>query len=85
MLWNIPNIYYMLLEAGDAHKVEEKPHVLKGATSNICAGPIREAVQMLGKTGRIEDLSEAPQLYKVFNKEFKHLLEHLNTLSPPSA
>jgi hypothetical protein len=40
---------------------------------------------MLGKTGRIEDLSEAPQLYKVFKKEFKRLLEHLNTPAPPSA
>jgi hypothetical protein len=73
------------LEAGDAYKVEERPHFFKGASSNICAGPIREAAQMLGKTGRIEDLSEAPQLYKVFKKEFKRLLEHLNTPAPPSA
>ena len=73
------------LEAGDAHQVEERAHALKGASFNICAGPVREAAQILGKAGRIEDLSEAAQLYKVFKKEFKRLFEHLNTLPPPSS
>ena len=73
------------LETGDAHQVEERAHALKGASSNICAGPFLEAAQMLERAGRSEDLSEAPQLYKVFKKEFKRLLEHLNSLPPPSA
>ena len=73
------------LEAGDAYKVEERPYFFKGASSNICAGWVREAAQILRKAGRIEDLSEAPQLYKVFKKEFKRLFEHLNTLPPPSS
>ena len=47
------------LEAGDAHKVEERPDVLKGSSSNICAGPVREPAQLLEKAGRIEDFSEA--------------------------
>jgi len=73
------------LEAGDAHQVEGRAHALKGASSNICAGPVREAAQLLERAGRSEDFSEAPQLYKVFKKEFKCLLEHLNSLQPPSA
>jgi HPt (histidine-containing phosphotransfer) domain-containing protein len=73
------------LEVGDAHQVEERTHTIKGASSNICAGPGREAAQLLERAGRNEDLSEAPQLYKVFKKEFKCLLEHLNNLPPPSA
>jgi uncharacterized membrane-anchored protein len=73
------------LDAGDTHKVEERPHVLKGASSNICTGPVRKAAKILEKAGRIEDLSKVAQLYKVFKKEFKRLLEHLNTLPPPSA
>lgn len=44
-----------------------------------------EAAQLLERVRRSEDLSEAPQLYKVFKKEFKRLLEHLNSLPPPSA
>ena len=68
-------------EAGDAQQVEGRAHALKGASSNICAGPVREAAQLLERAGR----SEAPQLYKVFKKEFKRLLEHLNSLPPPSA
>ena len=72
------------LEAGVAYKVEERPHFLKVASSNICAGPVREAEQIFGKAGHIEDLSEAAQLYKVFKKEFKRLFEHLNTLPPSS-
>jgi hypothetical protein len=72
-------------EAGDAHHVEGRGHALKRAYSNICAGPVREAAQLLERAGRSEDLSEAPQLYKVFKKEFKRLLEHLNSLPPPSA
>jgi len=31
--------------------------------------------QLLERAGRIEDLSKAPQLYKVFKKEFKRLLD----------
>ena len=73
------------LEAADAHQVEERANALKEASSNICAVPVREAAQLLERAGRSEDLSEAPQLYKVFKKEFKCLLEHLNSLQPPSA
>ena len=73
------------LEAGVAYKVEERPHFFKGASSNICTGPVRKAAKILEKAGRIEDLSKVAQLYKVFKKEFKRLLEHLNTLPPPSA
>jgi two-component system, sensor histidine kinase and response regulator len=73
------------LEAGDAHQVEERAHALKGASSNICAVPVREAAQLLERAGRNGDLSEAPKLYKVFKKEFKRLLEHLHSLPPPSA
>jgi HPt (histidine-containing phosphotransfer) domain-containing protein len=73
------------LEAADAHQLEERAYALKGASSNICAGPVRQAAQLLERAGRSEDLSETPQLYKVFKKEFKHLLENLNSLPPPSA
>jgi HPt (histidine-containing phosphotransfer) domain-containing protein len=73
------------LEAGEAHQVKEWAHALKAASSNICAGPVREAAQLLERAGRSEDLSEAPQLYKVFKKQFKGLLEHLNSLLAPSA
>jgi hypothetical protein len=75
----------MVLEAADAHQVEERAYALKGASSNICAGPVRQAAQLLARVRRSEDLSETPQLYKVFKKEFKRLLEHLNSLPPPSA
>jgi HPt (histidine-containing phosphotransfer) domain-containing protein len=73
------------LEAGDAHQLEERAHALEGASSNIYAGSVWEAAQLLEWAGRSEDLSEAPQLYKVFKMEFKRLLEHLNSLPPPSA
>ena len=68
------------LEADDTHQMEERAHALKGSSSKICAGPLREAAQLLERVRRSEDLSEAPQLYKVFKKEFKRLLEHLNSL-----
>lgn len=71
------------LEAGDAHQVEERAHALKGASSNICAGPTREAALLLERAGRSGDLSQAPQLYRVFKKEFNRLLEYLNSLPPP--
>ena len=71
------------LEAGDAHEVEERAHALKGASSNICAGPVREAALHLERAGRNKDLSQAPQLYKVFRREFKRLLDYLNSLPPP--
>jgi len=73
------------LEAGDAHQVEERAHALKGASSNICAGPVCEAAQLLERVGRNDDLSQAPQLYKVFKTEFNRLLEHLKSLPLPSA
>ncbi|MZG54176.1 MAG: Hpt domain-containing protein [Nitrospinae bacterium] len=73
------------LEAGDPHEVEERAHALKGASSNICAGPVREAALLLERAGRSGDLSQAPQLYKVFKKEFNRLLEYLKALPPPSA
>ncbi|MEK9628112.1 MAG: Hpt domain-containing protein [Nitrospinota bacterium] len=47
------------LEAGDAHEVEERAHALKGASSNICAGPTREAALMLERAGRSGDLSQS--------------------------
>ena len=72
------------LEAGDAHEVEERAHALKGASSNICAGPVREAALLLERAGRNKDLSQGPQLYKVFKKEFQRLLEHLHSLPLPS-
>ena len=73
------------LEVADAHQVEERAHALKGVSSNICDGPVRQAAQLLERAGRSEDLSEAPQLYNVFKKESKRLLEHLNSLPSPSA
>ena len=73
------------VEVGDAHQVEERTHAIKGASSNICAGPVSEQHNYWNGQGRNEDLSEAPQLYKVFKKEFLCLLEHLNNLPPPSA
>ena len=72
------------LEAGDAHEVEERAHALKGASANICAGPVREAPNQLERAGRNKDLSQAPQLYSVFKKEFQRLLEYLESLPPPS-
>ena len=72
------------LEAGDAHEVEERAHALKGASANICAGPVREAALQLERAGRNKDLSQTPQLYKVFKKEFERLLEYLKSLPPPS-
>ncbi len=71
------------LEAGDAHEVEERAHALKGASSNICAGPVREAALQLERAGRNKDLSEAPHLYRIFKKEFQRLLEYLNSLPLP--
>lgn len=68
------------LEAGDAHEVEERAHALKGASANICAGPVQEAASQLERAGRNKDLSQAPQLYKVFKTEFKRLIEHLKSL-----
>ena len=67
------NSKYLLYarEVGDDHKVKERPHVLKGASSNYYVGPFREVVILLERAGRSEDLSETPQLYKVFKKEFK--------------
>ena len=72
------------LEAGDAHEVEERAHALKGASANICAGPVCGAAQLLERAGRDKDLNEAPQLYRVFKKEFQRLLEYLKSLPPPS-
>lgn len=72
------------LEAGDAHEVEERAHAIKGASANICAGPVREAALQLERAGRNKDLSQAPQLYSVFNKEFQRLLEYLKSLPLPS-
>lgn len=71
------------LEAGDAHEVEERAHALKGASSNICAGPVREAVRLLEQAGRNKDLSQAPQLYRNFKKEFQRLVEYLKSLPLP--
>jgi HPt (histidine-containing phosphotransfer) domain-containing protein len=68
------------LEAGDAHEVEERAHALKGASANICAGPVQEAASQLERAGRNKDLSQAPQLYKVFKTEFKRLMEYLKSL-----
>ena len=69
------------LEAGDAHEVEERAHALKGASANICAGPVREAALQLERAGRSKDLSQAPQLYKVFKIEFERLIEYLKSLT----
>ena len=71
-------------EAGDAHEVEERAHALKGTSANICAGPVREAALQLERAGRNKDLSQAPQLYRVFDKEFQRLLEYLKSLPLPS-
>lgn len=70
------------LEAGDAHEVEERAHALKGASANICAGPVREAARQLEQAGRNKDLSQAPRLYKVFKAEFQRLMEYLESLNP---
>jgi HPt (histidine-containing phosphotransfer) domain-containing protein len=68
----------------DAHEVEERAHAIKGASANICAGPVREAALQLERAGRNKDLSQTPQLYKVFKKEFQRLLEYLKFLPLPS-
>lgn len=68
------------LEAGDAHEVEERAHALKGASANICAGPVQEAALNLERAGRSKDLSQAPQLYRIFKTEFQRLLEYLKPL-----
>ncbi len=68
------------LEAGDAHEVEERAHALKGASANICAGPVQEAALQLERASRNKDLTQAPQLYKVFKTEFKRLMEYLKSL-----
>ena len=47
------------------------PHALNGASSNICAGPVQEAALQLKWAGRNKDLSQASQLYKVSENEFK--------------
>ena len=72
------------LEAGDAHEVEERAHALKGASANICAGPVCEAALQLERAGRNNDLSQAPQLYKIFKTEFRRLMDYLESLPPPS-
>ena len=72
------------LEAEDAHEVEEMARALKGASANICAGPVREAALQLERAGRNKDLSQAPQLYRVFDKEFQRLLAYLKSLPLPS-
>jgi CheY-like chemotaxis protein len=46
-------------------------HTLNGAFANICAGPVQEASLQLEWAGRNKDLSQAPQLYKVSQNEFK--------------
>ena len=52
------------LEAGDAHEVEERAHAIKGASANICAGPVREAALQLERAGRSKDLSQALNFIK---------------------
>ena len=54
--WNSKHLLYAL-EADDTHQMEERAHALKGSSSKICAGPVREAAQLLERVRRSEDLS----------------------------
>ncbi len=68
------------VESGDAEAVHQNAHALKGASGNICAGPVRDAAQLLEKAGRNNDLQQAPALHKKLEQEFQKLINHIRQI-----
>lgn len=66
------------IERGDHWEVFRISHSLKGGARNIFALPLAAEAGMLESRARIQDLSEAPQLYAKIRKKYAELMDFLN-------
>ncbi|MDP9426112.1 MAG: Hpt domain-containing protein [Actinomycetota bacterium] len=58
------------LDEGDARRVKEVSHALKGSSSNMGASRMAEICARLEEAGTLGDLIEAPDLLKRLETEF---------------
>ncbi len=65
------------LKGSDAELVEKYAHTLKGASANICAGPLKDASSDIELAARDGDLAGARKYFLSFEQEFRRLTSDL--------
>ena len=66
------------IEKGDHWEVFRLSHSLKGGARNIFALPLAAESGILESRARIQDLSEAPQMYAKIRRQYQELLDFLH-------
>jgi two-component system, sensor histidine kinase and response regulator len=65
------------LKGSDPELVEKFAHTLKGASANICAGPLKDASSDIELAARDGDLASARKYFLSFDQEFRRLTSDL--------
>ncbi|GEM_PF-468820 len=65
------------LKGSDPELVEKFAHTLKGASANICAGPLKDASSDIELAAREGDLAGARKYFLSFEQEFRRLTADL--------
>ena len=65
------------VEANDADQIQKTAHALKGASANLAAGPLRQAAQVLEKTGRDRHTALAREGFRRVLHEWERLKKYL--------
>lgn len=70
------------LESADANLTQRHAHALKGASSNICAEPFKEAAMEIERAARNDDMDGARRLYAKLINEYVRLIAYLASVLP---
>ena len=65
------------LKGTDPELVEKYAHTLKGASANICAGPLKDASSDIELASREGNLAEARKYFLTFEQEYRRLIADL--------
>lgn len=68
------------LDTGDAVKVGELGHSLKGSSLNICAAPLSQVFKQIEDNGKNGNLTPVGELIVQANAEFQAVKSQLQTL-----
>ncbi|OHD11382.1 MAG: hypothetical protein A2Z96_03245 [Spirochaetes bacterium GWB1_48_6] len=69
------------IEKGDHWEVFRLSHSLKGGARNIFALPLAAEAGILESRARIQDLTEAPQMYAKIRRQYQELMNFLHAAS----
>lgn len=72
------------LKGSDAELVEKFAHTLKGASANICAGPLKDTSSDIELAARDGDLATARKHFLSFEQEFRRLTSDLEVFDSAS-